>query len=166
MALYVGAFDPITLGHLDIIRRSCKLFDKVIVGVVDQLDKQPLFTVEERVRQIHQVIQGFANVEVKSIDDILIEATQGQHVYVLIRGLRSVTDFEQEFQISAINKKLAVSTETVLMMAAPQYRFVSSTLVREVAAAGGCVKGLVPLAVEKALLAKFKGRVPRAIPTG
>ncbi|MBE3580593.1 MAG: pantetheine-phosphate adenylyltransferase [Thermoanaerobacteraceae bacterium] len=160
IAVYPGAFDPITLGHLDILRRSCRLFDKVIVAVVQDPPKQPLFSVRERVELVQAATKDLAQVEVTTFRGLLVEFASSQGACAIIRGLRAVSDFEQEFQISVMNKKLAGEIETVFLMAATEYSFLSSRVVRQVAAVGGCVRGLVPPEVEEALEAKY-GRPPQ-----
>ncbi|SMB97516.1 Phosphopantetheine adenylyltransferase [Thermanaeromonas toyohensis ToBE] len=155
IAIYPGVFDPITLGHLDVIQRSCKLFDKVIVAVAQDPSKERLFTLGERVELVRTSIKDLPRVEVKTFDGMLVEFARQQGACAIVRGLRVVSDFEQEFQMSMMNKKLAGELETIFLMAATEYCFLSSRVVRQVASVGGCVKGLVPPVVESALKAKF-----------
>jgi len=155
IAIYPGAFDPITLGHLDIIRRSCRLFDKVIIAVARDLGKEHLFTLSERLELVKITTKDLPKVEVKTFDGILVEFARQQGACAIVRGLRVISDFEQEFQLSMMNKKLAGEVENIFLMAATEYSFLSSRVVRQVASVGGCVKGLVPPIVEAALKAKF-----------
>lgn len=155
IAIYPGVFDPITLGHLDIIKRSSKLFDKVIVAVAQDPSREHLFTLGERVELVRTTIKDLPRVEVKTFDGMLVEFARQQGACAIVRGLRVISDFEQEFQLSMINKKLAGEVENIFLMAATEYSFLSSRVVRQVASVGGCVKGLVPPIVEAALKAKF-----------
>ncbi len=155
VGVYPGTFDPITMGHLDIIRRSCKLFDRVIVAVAQGFSKERLFTLEERMEMVRAAVEDLPRVEVKALDGLLTEFVRREGACAIIRGLRAISDFEQEFQMSVINKKLTCEIETVFLMAAAEYSFLSSRVVRQVATVGGCIKGLVPPVVELALQAKF-----------
>jgi pantetheine-phosphate adenylyltransferase len=155
VAVCPGSFDPITNGHLDIIDRACYLYDKIIVGVAVNPEKKPLFTVEERVRFIKGALEGRDKVVVEPYDTLLVDFARKCKAKVIIRGLRAVSDFEREFQIAQFNKKLDPTIETVFMMASPQYAYLSSSVVKEIAKYGGCVRGLVPEEVEEELYAKF-----------
>ncbi len=155
VAVCPGSFDPITNGHLDIIDRACYLYDKIVVGVAVNPGKKPLFTVEERVRFIKGALEGRDKVVVEPYDTLLVDFARKYKAKVIIRGLRAVSDFEREFQIAQFNKKLDPTIETVFMMASPQYAYLSSSVVKEIAKYGGCVRGLVPEEVEEELYAKF-----------
>lgn len=155
IAVCPGSFDPVTYGHLDIITRGAKIFDKVIVAVLINAKKNSLFTVEERVDLLRQVTADLPNVEVDSFNGLLMEYMRKRQARVVIRGLRAVSDFEYEMQIASINKKLEDEVETLFMMTNNQYSFLSSSIVKEVAKYHAGVGDLVPPAVEKALRAKF-----------
>ncbi len=154
-AIYPGSFDPITNGHVDIIQRGKKIFDSIIVGVLDNPKKKPLFTTEERVKLIRQVFKKDPAVEVKSFKGLLVDFAHRNKVTIVIRGLRAISDFEYEFQMALMNRKLASDIEILFMMPSLKYSFLSSNLVREAFQLGGCVKGLVPPPVEEALKNKF-----------
>jgi pantetheine-phosphate adenylyltransferase len=155
IAVCPGSFDPVTNGHLDIIHRGAKFFDKMIVAVLINSKKESLFTVEERVELLRQVTSDLPNVEVDSFNGLLIDYMKKRHAQVLIRGLRAVTDFEYEMQIASMNKKLDDDVETFFMMTSSQYSFLSSSIVKEVARYKASVSDLVPPVVEQALKAKF-----------
>jgi len=158
IALYPGSFDPITNGHLDIIKRSLCLFDKVIIAVNNNSLKKFLFTAEERVEMIKDVLNYnyFSNVEVESFQGLLVHYAQRKEAKFLIRGLRALSDFEYEFQMDLMNRKLNPQIETVYLMTDQRYSYLSSSIVKEIAQLGGCTKNLVPSLVEKRLLEKFK----------
>jgi pantetheine-phosphate adenylyltransferase len=155
IAVCPGSFDPVTNGHLDIIHRGAKFFDKMIVAVLINSKKESLFTVEERVELLRQATSDLPNVEVDSFNGLLIDYMKKRHAQVLIRGLRAVTDFEYEMQIASMNKKLDDDVETFFMMTSSQYSFLSSSIVKEVARYKASVSDLVPPVVEQALKAKF-----------
>jgi pantetheine-phosphate adenylyltransferase len=157
IAVYPGSFDPLTNGHVDIIRRGSRLFDLIIVAILVNAEKRPLFSVEERVDMAREAFAGEPNVEVDTFDGLLVEFARRRHVNVIVRGLRAVSDFEYEMQMALMNRHLNESAETVFMMPAEQYSYVSSRLVKEVAALGGSVTGLVPEHVEARL--KSRARV-------
>lgn len=144
IAVYPGSFDPITNGHLDIITRSSKLFDKVIVGVLKNKNKQPKFTAEERVMLIEKVTEDLDNVEVLSFDGLLVDLAKQHDAKVIIKGLRTVNDFEYEFQMALLNKTLAGECETMFMMTNSKYSYISSSMVNELASYKGDLTGLVP----------------------
>ena len=144
IAVYPGSFDPITNGHLDIITRSSKLFDKVIVGVLKNKNKQPKFTAEERVMLIEKVTEDLDNVEVLSFDGLLVDLAKQHDARVIIKGLRTVNDFEYEFQMALLNKTLAGECETMFMMTNSKYSYISSSMVNELASYKGDLTGLVP----------------------
>jgi len=155
-AIYPGSFDPITNGHVDIIQRGKKIFDKIIVGVLDNPKKLPLFSAEERVELIRQTFAGDSAVEVKTFGGLLVEFARQNQADAVIRGLRAISDFEYEFQMALMNRKLWNEIETLFMMPSLKYSFLSSNLVKEVFQLGGCIKDLVPPVVEEALKNKFK----------
>lgn len=155
IAVCSGSFDPVTYGHLDIINRGARVFDKVIVAVLINSKKNSLFTVEERVELLRQATADIDNVEVDSFDGLLIDYMKKRKAQVIIRGLRAVSDFEYEMQVASINKKLDENIETFFMMTSNQYSYLSSSIVKEVASYQASVSDLVPPVVEKALLAKL-----------
>jgi len=144
IAVYPGSFDPITNGHLDIIKRASRVFDEVIVGVLVNPDKRGLFEIDERVRLIQQVTKVYDNVKVESFSGLLVNFMKEKNARVIIKGLRAVSDFEYEFQMSLMNKKLDPNIETLFMMTNAKYSYLSSSSVKQVANFGGCIKGLVP----------------------
>ena len=150
VAIYPGSFDPLTNGHVDIIQRGSRLFDRIVVGVLINLEKAPLFTVPERVAIARDVFRGWANVEVDTFDGLLVDYARSKQASVIVRGLRAVSDFEYELQMALMNRRLSPDVETVFMMPAEPYTYVSSRLVKEVVALGGSVHGLVPDIVEDA----------------
>lgn len=143
-AVYPGSFDPVTNGHLDIIRRSAKVFDEVIVGVLVNPQKEGLFDIGERVELIQRVVKEIPNVKVESFSGLLIHFMKNKDAKVIIKGLRAVADFEYEFQMSLMNNKLDPNIETVFMMTSAKNSFLSSSSVKQVAMFGGCIKDLVP----------------------
>lgn len=155
VAVYPGSFDPITNGHLDIVQRGARVFDRVVVAVLHNSQKNPLFSVEERTRLIQEVTGDMKNVEVDSFDGLLVDYVHQRGAQVVIRGLRAVTDFEYELQFASMMRKLDSRVETLFMMTNNQYSFLSSGIVKEVASGGGDIKGLVPEAVEHALAGKY-----------
>ena len=154
VAVFPGSFDPLTSGHVDIIQRGCAIFDRVIVAVLINQDKTPLFTVHERIAMIREVFQGRDNVEVDKFDGLLVEYARAKQAHALIRGLRAVSDFEYEFQMALMNRRLNHDLETVFLMPAEQYTYTSSRLIKEVFRLGGEVGGLVPPVVEDRLRQK------------
>jgi pantetheine-phosphate adenylyltransferase len=158
IAVYPGSFDPLTSGHVDIIRRGAKMFDRIIVAILLNAEKSPLFTAAERVRLIRDVFKDSPSVEADTFDGLLVDYVRRQHANVIVRGLRAVSDFEYEMQMALMNRHLSPDVETVFMMPAEQYTYVSSRLVKEVASLGGSVHGLVPDVVEARLLDKQRAR--------
>jgi pantetheine-phosphate adenylyltransferase len=154
LAVYPGSFDPVTYGHLDIILRGAKVFDKVIVCVSQNSSKQPLFSVEERKKLLIEVTKEMDNVEVDSFQGLLAEYVRKRQARSIIKGLRAVSDFEYEMQMASINRKLNKEVETFFMMTNHKYSYLSSSIVKDVARHGGSVEGLVPSIVEEALKQK------------
>ena len=144
IAVYPGSFDPITNGHLDIIERASKIFDKVVVGVLNNKNKKPKFTSEERVMLIKKVTEHFPNVETASFDGLLVDFAREHSASVVIKGLRTVNDFEYEFQMALLNKTLDNDCETMFMMTNSKYSYISSSMVNELAGYNGDLTGLVP----------------------
>jgi pantetheine-phosphate adenylyltransferase len=155
IAVYPGSFDPVTFGHLDIIQRAANIFDKVIVAVLNNSKKTPLFTVEERTQLLAEVTRGIDNVEVDSFGELLIDYMSARQAHVIVKGLRAVSDFESEMQMASLNHKLNEKVETFFMMTSPQYSYLSSSIVKEIARFRGPVSDLVPAEVEEALRRKF-----------
>lgn len=156
-ALYPGTFDPVTNGHLDLVRRALRLFDRVVVAVGTGLAKAPMFTVEERVDLIRRAVEGLDGVAVSRFDGLLVEAVRDEGAVAIIRGLRAVSDFEYEFQMALMNRRLAAEIETVFLMPSESYTYLDSTIVREVALLGGDIRGLVPDVVADALGRRRRG---------
>ncbi|MEK7408017.1 MAG: pantetheine-phosphate adenylyltransferase [Acidobacteriota bacterium] len=150
-AIYPGSFDPITNGHLDLIERGAKLFDRLIVAILGNDTKQPLFTVEERIEMAREAVRGLSNVGVDSFDGLLVDFAAARQASVILRGIRAISDYEYELQMALMNRRLAPDIETVFLMAGEAYSFLSSRLVKEVIALGGNIAGLVPPAVEARL---------------
>ncbi|MFX3618367.1 MAG: pantetheine-phosphate adenylyltransferase [Sporolactobacillus sp.] len=155
IVIYPGSFDPITYGHLDIITRGLTVFDKMIVAVLNNSRKDPLFSVEERVRLLQVATRSMPAVTVDSFDGLLMDYVKRKKVRTVLRGLRAISDFEYELQIAAINKNLNPEIETCFMMTSNKYSFLSSSMVKEAARYGGTVASLVPPIVEEALKKKF-----------
>ena len=154
-AVYPGTFDPITNGHLDVIRRALLLFDKVIIGIACTRDKPLLFGIEERIRLVKEATKDLNRVEVDSFDGLLTDYLRRRGSKIIIRGLRAVSDFDYEFQMALMNRKLSPNVETVFLTPSEEYSFLSSSLVKEIASRGGNIKEFVPPIVERALRAKF-----------
>ncbi len=154
-AIYPGSFDPITNGHLDVLQRATKLFDRVIVAVARSESKHPLFALEERVQMVARATGHLSNVEVDSFDSLLLSYAERRSAQAVVRGLRAVSDFEFEFQLALMNRKLNDRIETIFMMPKDTYTFLSSRLVKEMAQLGGDVSAFVPAHVREALAAKF-----------
>ncbi len=155
IAIYPGTFDPITNGHVDLILRAAKIFDKLIVAVAVNLEKQTLFDVDERVAMAESVVSKCSNVECLGFDSLLVECAQKVGATVILRGLRAVSDFEYEFQLASMNRRLAIEFETMFLTPAEQYAFISSSMVREIAKLGGDVSSFVPDEVNVLLADKF-----------
>jgi pantetheine-phosphate adenylyltransferase len=158
IAIYPGTFDPVTNGHIDIIERCSKLFNQVIVAILLNPDKSPLFTVRERVAMLKEVMRRrFRNVTVGTFDGLLVEYAVKQKATVIVRGIRAISDYEYELQMALMNRRLEPRIETVFMLPAESYSYLSSKLIREIFVLGGSVKGLVPDVVEHRLHSKNKG---------
>ncbi len=159
LAVYPGSFDPLTNGHVDIIERGARLFDRIIVAIAINAEKSPMFTMAERVDIARAVFRNHPNVEVDTFDGLLVNYVERRKANVIVRGLRAVSDFEYEMQMALMNRELAATLETVFMMPAAQYSFISSRLIKEVFALGGRVHGLVPELVEERLQEKRSVRL-------
>jgi pantetheine-phosphate adenylyltransferase len=155
VAVYPGSFDPVTFGHLDIIRRAAKQFDRLVVAVLNNTTKNPLFSLEERMALLRDVTADLSNVEIDGFRDLLINYMAKKQAHVIVRGLRAVSDFEYELQMASMNHKLSADVETFFMMTNPTYSYLSSSIVKEIAKFHGPVSDLVPMEVEKALQNKF-----------
>lgn len=155
IAIYPGSFDPITRGHLDIIKRASPLFDELIIGIYDQPEKQLLFSTQERVEIVKQAVADLPNVRVEAYSGLTIDFARQVKAKVIVRGLRMSSDFEREFEMAMMNKKLAPELELVCLMASLQYQFLSSSLLKEVAKLGGCLEDFVPDHVAQVLRSKF-----------
>lgn len=156
VAICPGSFDPITVGHLDVIERAAKLYDKVVIGVAQDANKKPLFSLEDRVKFISNSVSKLENVKVEAFDSLLVQFARKHKARTIIKGLRAVSDFELEFQMAQLNHYLDSFIETVFMMASPKYAYLSSSAVKEIASYGGSVEGLVTTEVEIALKEFFK----------
>ncbi|OFW41807.1 MAG: pantetheine-phosphate adenylyltransferase [Acidobacteria bacterium RIFCSPLOWO2_12_FULL_67_14b] len=161
IAIYPGSFDPLTSGHVDIIERGARIFDSIIVAILANVEKKPLFTENERVSIIRDVFKQTTNVQVETFDGLLVDYAQRKKASVLVRGLRAVSDFEYEFQMALMNRHLAPGIETVFMMPDEKYTYISSRLIKEVFMLGGAIDGLVPPIVEDKLKRKQAGKKSR-----
>lgn len=155
IAMYPGSFDPITSGHLDVIERGSRLFDRLIVAILLNDEKDPLFSVEERMEMLREVLSAFPNVEVDHFEGLLVDYASARNATVLLRGIRAISDYEKELQMALMNRRLRPEIETLFLMAGEAHSFISSRLVKEVIGLGGNIKGLVPPAVEARLLKRF-----------
>jgi pantetheine-phosphate adenylyltransferase len=158
LAVYPGSFDPMTNGHVDIITRGARLFDRIIVAILVNAEKQPLFSLDERVAIAREVFAGHANVEIDTFEGLLVDFVERRGAQVIVRGLRAVSDFEYEFQMALMNQRLNGRIDTIFMMPAEQYTYISSRLIKEVFSLGGRVHGLVPDIVEARLGEKAASR--------
>ncbi|MGH9788826.1 MAG: pantetheine-phosphate adenylyltransferase [Candidatus Acidiferrales bacterium] len=156
-AIYPGSFDPVTNGHLDLIERASKLFDRLIVALLVNPEKDPLFTLDERVEMLREVVAHLPNVEVETFDGLLVDHARRRGARVLLRGIRAVSDYEYELQMALMNRQLAPDIETVFMLPAEAFSYLSSRLVKEVARLGGSIKDLVPAAVHERIRSKVLG---------
>jgi pantetheine-phosphate adenylyltransferase len=157
-AIYPGSFDPATNGHMDIIERAARLFDEVVVAVARNVGKNPMFTVDERVEMLKDACSGMPNVTIDQFDGLLVKYAASQNARVIVRGLRAISDFELEFEMALMNRRLDTEAETVFLMTNAEYSYLSSSVVKEVAGFGGSVKGLVPEIVEEKLERKLSSR--------
>jgi pantetheine-phosphate adenylyltransferase len=155
-AIYPGTFDPITLGHMDLIIRASKIFDKLILAISKSTKKNPLFSLSERVKMAQELCKKLPNVTIKQFDGILVDFVRKHRVKVIVRGLRAFSDFEYEFQMALTNRQLANEIETLFLMPTEDYSYITSSMVREIASFGGDTSKFVPPLVQKALFAKFK----------
>lgn len=155
-AIYPGTFDPVTNGHIDLIIRTLKIFDEVIIAVAPSQRKQPLFTVEERIGLITRSISELKGARAEAFSGLLVGYADKRGSVAIVRGLRAVSDFEYELQMALMNRRLDANIETVFMMPSQDYTFLSSTMVKEIASFGGDIKGLVPEVVEEAMKERFK----------
>jgi len=158
LAIYPGSFDPLTNGHVDIITRGARLFDGIVIALLRNVDKAPLFSVDERIEIAKAVFARMPNVEVESFEGLLVDYARRRNASVIVRGLRAVSDFEYEMQMALMNRRLNADLETVFMMPAEAYTYLSSRLVKEVFSLGGSVTGLVPPLVETRLRQKYPTR--------
>ena len=154
-AVYPGSFDPITNGHLDIIKRASKIYDKVVVGVLNNRSKNPLFTLQERVEMIKDEIESLSNIEVASFEGLLVDFAKEHNASVIVKGLRTVADFEYEFQMALLNKTLHENIETTFLMTDSKYSYISSSMVKELAGFRGNLSGLVSPQIENKIKQKF-----------
>ena len=155
IAVYPGSFDPVTNGHVDLIQRSAALFDKVMVAILRNTSKTPLFSVEERKEMLEAAVRGFGNVAVADFSGLLVDFAEQIGASVIIRGIRAISDYEYELQMALMNRRLSSRVETVFMLPAETYSFVSSRLIKEIASHGGAISGLVPEEVERRLRGRF-----------
>ncbi len=156
VAVYPGSFDPVTNGHVDVAERAARLFEKVVVAVLVNPAKEPLFTADERAEMLVEALSHVGNVEVAQFSGLLVDFARARNASVIIRGLRAISDFEYEFQMASVNRKIGRGIDTVFMMTSTEYAFLSSSMVKEVAGLGGCVRGFVPENVASRLAAKFR----------
>ncbi|MCS7245742.1 MAG: pantetheine-phosphate adenylyltransferase [candidate division WOR-3 bacterium] len=154
-AIYPGSFDPITNGHIDIIKRAVKLFDAVIIAIAQPRHKKPLFSLEERIYLARESLKNISNIEIMSFDGLLVEFCRKLNIDIVIRGIRAVSDLDYEFQIAWMNRKLYSNIETIFLMPSEEYFFLSSSLVKEVAMLKGNIDNLVPKVVKEALIKKL-----------
>lgn len=157
-AMYPGTFDPITLGHEDLVRRACRLFDKVVVAIAANPGKEPMFSIGERVSLAESVLCEFDNVEVSGYDGLTVDFAKANDLQVIVRGLRAISDFEYEFQLANMNRHLTSEVETAFLTPTEKYTYISSSLVREVAGMGGDISEFVSPQVRDALLERVKGK--------
>lgn len=162
VAIYPGSFDPITNGHLDLIARGSRLVGRLIVAVLRNQDKQPLFSVEERIEMLEQAVQPWPNVEIGSFDGLLVDYAAARGANMILRGIRAISDYEHELQMALMNRRLRPDIETAFLMASEAYSFVSSRLVKQVASLGGDVTGMVPPRVAERLKLLAMSRQPSA----
>ena len=155
VAIYPGSFDPVTNGHLDILGRGLKLFDKVIVAILHNTEKKSLFSVEERMEMRETSIKKFSNVEIDTFDGLLVDYAKKRNAHAILRGMRAVSDFEYEFQLALMNRRLRRDVQTVFLMTGLRWIFTSSSIIKEAARFGGNINGMVPSIVKQKLKEKF-----------
>ena len=156
IAVYPGSFDPVTLGHIDVIRRASKLFDHLIIGVLNNRAKTPLFSVEERVKMLEEVTKDIPNVEVQSFDGLLIDFMRQNHAKVIVRGLRAITDFEYELQLAQMNRVIAPEIDTLFLTTNLKYAYLSSSMAKEVAMYGGDISEFLDPVIAKQVQEKYE----------
>lgn len=156
VAIYPGSFDPVTNGHMDIIKRSCRLFDRLIVAVIRNPNKTPLFSVQERIRLLQKSVNEIPNVEIDHFEGLLVEYASQKNAQAIIKGLRAISDFEIELQMALMNRKLDSNIETLFMMTSYKYSFLSSSMIKEIGRLGGCISQLVPDIVLSDIKSKLK----------
>jgi pantetheine-phosphate adenylyltransferase len=164
IAVYPGSFDPITNGHLDIVERAASVFEEVIVTVATNSDKRPMFTLEERKDMLSEACAHLDNVKVDSFDGLLVAYAQRKNAGVIVKGLRAVSDFQYEFEMAMMNRKVAPNVETVFLMTGAENSYLSSSIVKEIATLGGSVMGMVPESVEKRMRRRLKEGIRRDKP--
>ncbi len=157
-ALYPGSFDPVTNGHLDLVNRARRIFENVVVAVLTNTEKTPLFSLEERVQLLRDVTADWDNVEVDTFEGLLVHYAERRQARVVVRGIRAVTDYDYEFQMALMNRRMQPKLETVFMVPAEEFSYLSSSLVKEIARFGGPIQGLVPARVEALLIEKLQSR--------
>ena len=158
IAIYPGSFDPVTNGHLDIIERGLKLFDKIIIAILTNPDKKFLFTLEERVQMLEASMKKFSNVEISTFDGLTVDYAAQCKAQGILRGLRAMSDFEYEFQMALMNRRLNREIQTVFLMTGMRWIYTSSSIIKEAAQFGGSIKGMVPPGVEKRIKEKYAGK--------
>mgnify|MGYP000025083883 FL=1 len=156
--LYPGSFDPVTNGHLDVARRASRIFDKVLIAVAENAEKNPLFTFEERMHLLELACKGIDNIEIVTFRGLLVDAVPAFKACAVLRGIRAVSDFEYEFQMALMNRELNDLCETLFMMPSPEYSYVSSRLIKEIAKCGGDISPFVPEIVRQAIRGKFRSK--------
>ena len=163
-AVYTGSFDPVTNGHMDIIRRASEIFDVLIVSILNNKEKTPLFSVEERVKILEEATKDLPNVQIDSFSGLLVDHAREKDLHVIVRGLRAITDFEYELQMAQTNRVLEPEVDTTFLITSLEYAYLSSTVVKEVAAFGGDIHKFVPDFVEKEIRAKYAARNSEGMP--
>lgn len=156
IAIYPGSFDPVTLGHLDIIQRAAVFYDKLIVTVMHNKNKKPMFDVEERMEFLHRITREMKNVEIASFNGLLAQYAKEQGAHAIVKGLRAVSDFEYEFQMALANRKLNPDLDTTFLMTSAEYMYLSSSVVKDIAVHGGSVAGLVPAEIEEDIMLRIR----------